>query len=133
MVAQGYATQITLVTKEIIAQGRTDAGATIAGQMLKEGNTEFVTIYKAATKKEGAEEVKESEQDSKPITQKLKEGLSSVTNNAEGIAIICTAHMLTVRSLFPDCIRTVAAYCMSCLYLLCMLKSEDVLTQLVHT
>lgn len=84
MIAQGYASQITLVTKEMIAQERADAGATIAGQMLKDGNTEFITIYKAATKKEGADEVAETDEDNKSITQKLKEGLGSVTNNAEG-------------------------------------------------
>ena len=85
MIAQGYASQITLVTKEMIAQERADAGATIAGQMLKDGNTEFITIYKAATKKEGADEVAETEKDNRSITQKLKEGLSSVTDNAEGM------------------------------------------------
>lgn len=122
MVAQGYAKQITLVTKEMISQGRTDAGATIAGQMLKEGNTEFVTIYKAATKKEGAEEVEKSEQDNKPITQKLKEGLSSVTNNAEGIAVMHTTNMLQSAACSLDYVRTVAACCMPRFYLLCTLE-----------
>lgn len=86
MIAQGYASQITVVTKEMLAQGRADAGATISGQMLKDGNTEFITIYKAATKKEGAKEVEETEQNNKSITQKLKEGLASVTDNAEGMS-----------------------------------------------
>ena len=84
MIAQGYASQITLVTKEMIAQERADAGATIAGQMLKDGNTEFITIYKAATKKEGADEIAETDKDNNSITQKLKEGLGSVVSNAEG-------------------------------------------------
>lgn len=84
MITQGYASQITFITKEILAEGRADAGATISGQMLKEGNTEFVTIYKEATKDESDEETDASAQNIKPISQKLKDAVGSVSNNAEG-------------------------------------------------
>ena len=84
MSTQGYASQITFITKEILAEGRADAGATISGQMLKEGNTDFVKIYKEATQEESDEETDASAQKSKPISQKLKEAVGSVSSNAEG-------------------------------------------------
>ena len=80
MIAKGFMSQITLVTKEIIAQGRIDAGASISGEMLKNGNLEFVKIWNEARKADEGE----LQKDPRSVKDQLKDAVGSVTGNAKG-------------------------------------------------
>ncbi|KAL3131428.1 hypothetical protein ABBQ38_007740 [Trebouxia sp. C0009 RCD-2024] len=79
MMAKGFVSQMTLVTKEIIAQGRLDAGASISGEMLKNGNLEFVKIWNEARKADEGE----LEKDPRSVKDQLKDAVGSVTGNAK--------------------------------------------------
>lgn len=80
MMAKGFMSQMTLVTKEIVAQGRVDAGASISGEMLKNGNLEFVKIWNEARKADKGE----LEKDPRSVKDQLKDAVGSVTGNAKG-------------------------------------------------
>ena len=87
MMAKGYVSQMTLITKEVLAQGRADAGAGISGEMLKNGNLDFVKIWNEARKAEDGEVQK----DPKSITDQVKDAVGSVAGNAKGeLADHCT-------------------------------------------
>ena len=80
MIAKGFMSQITLVTKEIISQGRVDAGASISGEMLKNGNLEIVKIWNEARKADEGE----LQKDPRSVKDQLKDAVGSVTGNAKG-------------------------------------------------
>ena len=80
MMAKGYVSQMTLITKEVLEQGRADAGASISGDMLKNGNMDFVKIWNEARKAEDGE----TEEDPKSVKEQLKEAVGSVAGNAKG-------------------------------------------------
>lgn len=95
MMAKGYVSQITLVTKEIIAQGRVDAGVSISGEMLKNGNLEFVKIWNEARKADEGE----LQKDPRSVKDQLKDAVGSVTGNAKGENSSCNPPM-------PPCVTS---------------------------
>ena len=97
MMAKGYITQMTYITQEVLAQGRVDAGAKISGQMMKEGNMDFVKIWNEARKQQDGEEA--TDPDPKSVKDQLKEAVGSVSNNAKGI-VTANAHLASVKLLF---------------------------------
>lgn len=95
MMAKGFVSQMTLVTKEIIAQGRLDAGASISGEMLKNGNLEFVKIWNEARKADEGE----LEKDPRSVKDQLKDAVGSVTGNAKGkmlLLVVCPASLYNI-------------------------------------
>lgn len=85
MMAKGYISQMTLITKEVLEQGRADAGASISGEMLKNGNMDFVKIWKEAKKVDKGE----VEEDPKSVRDQLKDAVGSVVGNAKGMPFAC--------------------------------------------
>lgn len=83
MMAKKYVSQMTLITKEILEQGRADAGASISGEMLKNGNLDFVKIWNEARKADEGE----IEKDPKSVKEQLKDAVGSVVGNAKGMTI----------------------------------------------
>ncbi|DBB15359.1 hypothetical protein WJX82_007179 [Trebouxia sp. C0006] len=81
MMAKGYVTQMTYITQEVLAQGRFDAGAKISGQMMQEGNMDFVKVWNEARKAQGGEEA--TDEDPKSVKDQLKEAVGSVSSNAK--------------------------------------------------
>lgn len=81
MMAKKYVSQMTLVTKEILEQGRADAGASISGEMLKNGNLDFVKIWNEARKADKGE----VEKDPKSVKEQVKDAVGSVVGNAKGM------------------------------------------------
>ena len=79
--AKGYVTQMTYITQEVLAQGRFDAGAKISGQMMKEGNMDFMKVWNEARKAQGGEEA--TDEDPKSVKDQLKEAVGSVSSNAK--------------------------------------------------
>ena len=96
MMAKGYVSQMTLITKEVLAQGRADAGASISGEMMKNGNMDFVKIWNEARKAEDGE----TEQNPKSVKDQLKDAVGSVAGNAKGERIHCVLS-LTLLSVRP--------------------------------
>ena len=86
MMAKGYMSQMTLITKEVLKQGRVDAGASISGEMLKNGNLDFVKIWNEARKADEGE----VEEDPKSVKDQLKDAVGSVVGNAKGLLLITT-------------------------------------------
>lgn len=86
MMAKGYMSQMTLITKEVLEQGRVDAGASISGEMLKNGNLDFVKIWNEARKADEGE----VEEDPKSVKDQLKDAVGSVVGNAKGLLLIIT-------------------------------------------
>ena len=85
MMAKGYVSQMILITKEVLEQGRADAGASISGEMLKNGNMDFVKIWKEAKKADEGE----VEKDPKSVQDQLKDAVGSVVGNAKGMLFAC--------------------------------------------
>ena len=81
MMAKGYVSQMTLITKEVLQQGRADAGASISGEMLKNGNLDFVKIWNESRKADEGED----EEDPKSVTDQVKDAVGSVVGNAQGM------------------------------------------------
>lgn len=86
MMAKGYMSQMTLITKEVLEQGRVDAGASISGEMLKNGNLDFVKIWNEARKADEGE----VEEDPTSVKDQLKDAVGSVVGNAKGLLLIIT-------------------------------------------
>lgn len=90
MMAKKYVSQMTLITKEILEQGRADAGASISGEMLKNGNLDFVKIWNEARKADDGE----VEKDPKSVKEQVKEAVGSVIGNAKGMTVtMSTAYL----------------------------------------
>ena len=99
MMAKGYVSQMTLITKEILEQGRADAGASISGEMLKNGNLDFVKIWNEARKADEGE----VEKDPQSVKDQLKDAVGSVVGNAKGMMLTITGATAHSPSAMPVC------------------------------
>ena len=106
--AKGYVTQMTYITQEVLAQGRFDAGAKISGQMMQEGNMDFVKVWNEARKAQGGEEA--TDEDPKSVKDQLKEAVGSVSSNTKSE----TTCRLPPRSRFFRCMQYLCVMMLYC-------------------
>jgi len=81
MISNGDLAEVTQLTSQLITDGRLDAAMAISGQMIGNGELEFMNILNDAKKQQG-----EGSSKQKGVVDQVKEGIASVTSNADGSA-----------------------------------------------